>query len=110
MQELDDWARLGVEGHSMRSTRGTRRRGTPRPDVAAGRCKETEVVAMNSLTVNLHLLMVSFYRPRADRFRILMEDSAFPSDSYAIRSQADFHARASNGAFNVRDAVGAAAR
>ncbi|MBX3404799.1 MAG: kynureninase [Phycisphaeraceae bacterium] len=106
MQELDDWARLGVEGHfhaqhpwypAHEELRG--------PISRLIGAKEAEVVAMNSLTVNLHLLMVSFYRPRADRYRILMEDSAFPSDSYAIRSQADFHARASNGAFNQRDAV-----
>lgn len=106
MQELDDWARLGVEGHFHAQhpwyPAHEELRGPLSRLVGA---KEPEVVAMNSLTVNLHLLMVSFYRPRADRYRILMEDSAFPSDSYAIRSQADFHARASNGAFNQRDAV-----
>src|SRR5690606_34252415 len=50
-----------------------------------------ETVVMNSLTVNLHLLMVSFYRPAGDRVRIVIEDNAFPSDSYAVRSQARFH-------------------
>ena len=50
-----------------------------------------ETVLMNALTVNLHLLMVSFYRPAGDRIRIVVEDHAFPSDSYAVRSQARFH-------------------
>ncbi len=91
-QELDDWARLGVEGH----------REAARPWVSyhellrdpAARligALPTEIVMMNSLTVNLHLLMTSFYRPTPVRYRILIEDSAFPSDSYAGRSQAAWH-------------------
>src|SRR5262249_21093622 len=58
-----------------------------------------EVVAMNSLTVNLHLLMVSFYRPTRERFRIVVEGNAFPSDQYAVASQARFHG------FDPEDAV-----
>ncbi len=102
--ELDDWARLGVEGHFH-----ARHPWYPAHEELRGPlsrlvgAKETEVVAMNSLTTNLHLLMVSFYRPTRERYRIIMEDSAFPSDSYAIQTQAQFHARAVG--FDPRDAV-----
>jgi kynureninase len=90
--ELDDWARLGVEGHTR-----ARRPWLPyhellrEPAAALVGARPAEVVVMNSLTVNLHLMMVSFYRPTPRRHAILIEDSAFPSDSYAVRSQAAFH-------------------
>jgi kynureninase len=90
-QELEDWATFGVEGHeeALRPWVSYHEllRG-PTARLVGGR--EQEVVAMNSLTVNLHLLMASFYRPTGDRYRIVIEDSAFPSDSYAVRSHADF--------------------
>ena len=86
-QELEDWARLGVEGHFharcpwfpyhevFRETGARLVGGRP-----------GEVVMMNSLTVNLHLLMVSFYRPTESRRRIMIEDGAFPSDTYAVKT------------------------
>jgi kynureninase len=90
--ELDAWARLGVGGHleAQRSWFSYHEllRGPAARLVGA---RPNEVVVMNSLTVNLHLLMVSFYRPTPERRAILIEDNAFPSDSYAVRSQAAFH-------------------
>jgi kynureninase len=90
--ELDDWARLGVEGHLH-----ARHPWLPYHEFVAESLarvvgtKPTEVVAMNSLTVNLHLLMVSFYRPTAERYKIVIEKGAFPSDQYAVESQLAFH-------------------
>lgn len=91
-QEITDWAGKGVEGHEH----------AKRPwlyyhkfskKLLAGivGAKPIEVVAMNSLTVNLHLMMVSFYRPTAKRYKILTEAGAFPSDQYAFESQIKFH-------------------
>lgn len=90
--ECDRWGRYGVEGHFE----------GPKPwlpyheNVTASLAslvgaKDSEVVAMNSLTVNLHLAMVSFYRPTAKRFKILIEANTFPSDVYAVKSQLRFH-------------------
>jgi kynureninase len=91
-QELDDWARLGVEGHFHAKhpwmPYHTELREMLAEVVGA---KPIEVVAMNSLTVNLHLLMVSFYRPNVQRPAIIIEQGAFPSDRYAVESQIRFH-------------------
>lgn len=91
-QELDDWAKLGVEGHFH-----AKRPWKPYHEILTHSmakivgAKPIEVVCMNSLTVNLHLLMASFYRPTPKRFRILCEAKAFPSDQYAFASQARHH-------------------
>ncbi|MDQ3543992.1 MAG: kynureninase [Actinomycetota bacterium] len=100
LEDLDDWARLGVEGHLH-----ARRPWLPyhqfltEPAARLVGGLPAETIVMNSLTVNLHLLMVSFYRPTPARYRIVIEDHAFPSDSYAVRSQARFHG------FDPNDAV-----
>jgi kynureninase len=91
-QELDDWQRLGVLGHevSMRPWIGYHEHAARTLGTLVGAAPH-EVVAMNSLTVNLHLMMVSFFRPNPTRNRILIEASAFPSDRYAVVSQLGFH-------------------
>jgi kynureninase len=92
--ELDDWSRLGVAGHM-----GSRRpwfsyhEQLRAPLARLVGALEHEVVAMNSLTVNLHLLMTTFYRPDAPgkgrRTKLLIEKGAFPSDTYAVRSHVE---------------------
>jgi kynureninase len=90
--ELGQWERLGVEGWFEGREPWLEYAGGLRPSLAAlvGAAPD-EVVAMNSLTVNLHLLLATFYRPTRKRHRILIEDSAFPSDAYAVASQAALH-------------------
>lgn len=98
--ELEDWASLGVEGHfhGKKPWFHYHKFLTAHAAEIVG-AKEHEVVVMNQLTVNLHLLMVSFYRPTAKRYKIIMESGAFPSDMYAIESQVKFHG------YNYDDAV-----
>jgi kynureninase len=91
-QELDDWARLGVEGHfDAKNPWLSYHEIFPKQLSDIVGCLPAEVVAMNSLTVNLHLLMVSFYRPTQQRYKIICEAKAFPSDQYALESQVRFH-------------------
>ncbi|HEX4665707.1 MAG TPA: hypothetical protein VH207_03830, partial [Chthoniobacterales bacterium] len=91
-QELDDWANLAVDAHFDAATPWYSYHETLRePAARLVGARPNEVVCMNSLTVNLHLLMATFYRPTKARHKILMEDPAFPSDTYAIRSQIAQH-------------------
>jgi kynureninase len=92
LADLDAWAVLGVEGHleGARPWLPYHEYLTANAARLVGALPE-ETVVMNSLTVDLHLLMVSFYRPRGARRLIVIEDTAFPSDGYAVRSQARFH-------------------
>jgi kynureninase len=91
-QELRDWAHLGVEGHfhAKNPWMPYHRLLTEQTAALVGAQPE-EVVVMNSLTVNLHLMMASFYRPTNARHKILVERGAFPSDQYAVASQIRFH-------------------
>jgi kynureninase len=90
-QELKDWARLGVEGHfrAKNPWMPYHRLLTEQTAELVG-ALPLEVVVMNSLTVNLHLMMVSFYRPTGARHKIVVERGAFPSDQYAVQSQIRF--------------------
>src|SRR5213595_1159994 len=102
-EELDNWATLGVDAHHAALREPTARLVGAKP---------LEVICMNSLTVNLHLMMATFYRPTKSRFKILMEEPAFPSDTYAIKTQIAHHgldvkdtlilARARNGETTIR--------
>src|SRR5256886_129031 len=111
--ELDNWAKLGVDAHHAT--------GTPwywyhealrEPTARFVGALSLEVICMNSLTVNLHLMMATFYRPTKSRSKVLMEEPAFPSDTYAIKTQLIHHgldptdalvlARPRKGEFTVR--------
>jgi len=92
MQELDDWAGLAVEGHfnAHRPWYAYHEFLMEKTAKLVG-AKPDEVVVTHSLTTNLHLLMVSFYQPSKNRFKIICESKAFPSDQYVLESQARFH-------------------
>src|SRR5881392_2656472 len=91
-QELEDWAKLGVDAHLNAKTPWYSYHETLRePAARLVGAQPIEVICMNSLTVNLHLMMATFYRPTKSRFKILMEDPAFPSDTYAIKTQIVHH-------------------
>lgn len=91
-EELDDWAKLGVEGHTEAKHPWLPYHEFLTQSMAniVG-AKPSEVVIMNGLTANLHLMMVSFYQPTAKRNKIIIESDAFPSDKYAVESQIKFH-------------------
>ncbi len=99
-QELDDWKNLGIAGFLNAKNPWMYYQEYFKNSLSkiVG-CKEDEVTVMNSLTVNLHLLMLTFYRPTSARFKIIMEAGAFPSDQYAVETQVKHHS------FNPDNAV-----
>src|SRR5213593_4360879 len=112
-EELNNWAKLGVDAHHATGTPWyTYHESLREPTARLVGAKPLEVICMNSLTVNLHLMMATFYRPTKSRFKILMEDPAFPSDTYAIKTQIVHHgfepkealllARPRKGEFTIR--------
>lgn len=113
VEELEDWERLAVEAH-FEARRPWfsyheifRESGERLVGAAPG---GGEVVMMNSLTVNLHLLMASFYRPSHSRHRIIIEGGAFPSDEYAVQSQARFHGYDDNAILRIVPSEGSGRR
>ena len=100
-EELEGWATLGVDGHFHSNSRPWYHYHKFSKESLAKLvgAYPSEVVSMNSLTTNLHLLMVSFYRPTGARYKIMIEGGAFPSDQYAVESQLKFHG------YNYEDAL-----
>ncbi len=99
-RQLANWQNLGVEGWFQGDEPWLAYHQLLKPTLAGIMgAKPAEVTVMNSLTVNLHLLLVSFYKPKGKRYKILMEGGAFPSDQYAVESQVKFHG------YNYKDAV-----
>ena len=91
---MNDWANLAVEGHFYAEKPWWdyhERFANPISKIVGS--LPSEITVMNTLTVNLHLLMVSFYRPTKSRFKIICEEKAFPSDQYMFQSQVDFHSK-----------------
>ncbi|HEY5991121.1 MAG TPA: kynureninase [Candidatus Udaeobacter sp.] len=112
-EELDNWAKLGVDAHHAAGTPWySYHEALREPTARIVGAKPIEVICMNSLTVNLHVMMATFYRPTKSRVKILMEEPAFPSDTYAIKTQIVHHglnpkdalilARPRKGEFTVR--------
>ena len=91
-QELQDWKNLGVEGHfHAKNPWLPYHEFLTQAMAKVVGAKQEEVVVMNTLTVNLHLMMISFYRPQGKRNKIIIEADAFPSDKYAAESQIRLH-------------------
>lgn len=109
-QELDDWASLAVEGHlHAKNPWLPYHEFVTEPMARVVGALPIETVVMNSLTVNLHLLMVSFYRPTKERYKVIIEKGAFPSDQYAVESQLRFHGNRAGGLIELAPREGESA-
>lgn len=98
--ELDDWKTLAINGYvHAKNPWLYYQHNFKKPLSRLVGCSEDEVTVMNALTVNLHLLMFSFYRPEGARYKVLMESGAFPSDQYAVETQVKYHG------YNPDDAI-----
>ncbi|MES1221915.1 MAG: kynureninase, partial [Bacteroidota bacterium] len=98
-QELKDWKNLAVAGYyGAKNPWLFYQDNFKQPLSTLMGCKQEEVTVMNALTVNLHLLLLSFYRPTAGRYKIIMEAGAFPSDQYAVETQVKFYGHDPNDA------------
>jgi len=90
--ELNDWSELGVEGHFLAKNPWLHyHKILTEQNAQLVGAKNNEIVVMNALTTNIHLLLISFYRPTKTRYKILCESSAFPSDLYVLQSQVELH-------------------
>lgn len=99
-QELKDWKELAIHGYVQSKNPWLYyQHQFKKPLSRIMGCREDEVTVMNTLTVNLHLMMLSFYRPNSQRYKVLMEAGAFPSDQYAVETQVRYHG------FNPADAI-----
>ncbi len=98
--ELNDWKTLAINGYvHAKNPWLYYQHNFKKPLSRLVGCTEEEVTVMNALTVNLHLLMFSFYRPEGARYKVLMESGAFPSDQYAVETQVKYHG------YNPADAI-----
>jgi kynureninase len=99
-QELKDWKTMAVGGYmNAKNPWLNYQHYFARPMSKIMGCKKAEITVMNTLTVNLHLLLLSFYKPTTTRYKIIMEAGAFPSDQYAVETQVKFYG------YNPDDAI-----
>ena len=104
--ELDSWQQLAVGGYFRGTNPWLYYHDYCKPALAVMMgCEKAEITVMNALTVNLHLMMLSFYRPTPGRYKIMMEAGAFPSDQYAVETQVKHWLPYLNKEINIADVI-----